>query len=289
MSPHRLGLLLVAGSSVAYSTAGFFTRLIVLDSWTMLFWRGVFAGCFIAGIVVAREREGAWRALRRTGLPGLAAAGCSALATILFINAFRRTSVADVVVIFATAPFVTAVLGRVWLGVREGWVTMLASLVELVGVVIMVGGAFREGRLEGNLLAFGMTLLMSVMMLLIRRHRDTPMLPAAGLSAFLCALAVLPVASPLAVGGREFVYLALFGVTQFGMGLLLLTTGGALISAGQAALINTMETPLAVFWVWLAFGEVPAAASLVGGAIVMAAVVGHVWHSAAAVPADGSG
>ena len=70
---------------------------------------------------------------------------------------------------------------------------------------------------------------------------------------------------------------ALFGVMQFGMGLLLLTTGGRLISAGQTALINTAETPLAFLLVWLAFGEQPAAASLLGGGIVLGAVAWHVW------------
>ena len=276
---HQLGLLLVAGSAVSYSTAGFFTRLITLDAWTMLFWRGMFAGAFIAGIVVVQERRGAWAAVRRIGWPGLAAAACSGVATILFINAFRHTSVADVVVIFATAPFVTAVLGWLWLGVRERRGTMLASAAALAGVVIMVGGAFAEGRLVGNLLAFGMTVLMSVMMLLIRRHHDTSMLPAAGVSAFLCALLVWPVAAPMAVSGFELFQLALFGVTQFALGLLLLTMGGRLISAGQTALINTAETPLAVVLVWLAFGEQPATASLIGGAIVIAAVAGYVWHS----------
>ncbi len=280
MTRHQFGTLLVFGSAVAYSSAGFFTRLIVLDPWTMLFWRGVFAGGFIAMVVVIQNGWAAWAALRRAGLPGLAAAGCSAVATILFINAFRRTSVADVVVIFATAPFITAVLGQVWLGVRETRATLLASGLALAGVVIMVGGAAADGRLVGNLLAFGMTVLMSVMMLLIRRHQDTPMLPAAGLSAFLCALLVWPVAAPMAVTRHELLQLALFGVTQFGLGLLLLTAGGRLISAGQTALINTAETPLAVLLVWLAFGEQPAIASLVGGAVVIAAVAGHVWLGA---------
>jgi drug/metabolite transporter (DMT)-like permease len=72
--------------------------------------------------------------------------------------------------------------------------------------------------------------------------------------------------------------LFLFGTTQFGLGLLLLTVGGQLISATENALINTLETPLAIAWVWLCFAEVPAATSLVGGMIVVAAVVGQIWH-----------
>lgn len=73
--------------------------------------------------------------------------------------------------------------------------------------------------------------------------------------------------------------LFLFGTTQFGLGLLLLTVGGQMVSATENALLNTLETPLAIAWVWLAFGEIPSATSFIGGVIVLAAIAGHLWHS----------
>ncbi len=276
---HGLGVLLTTASALAYSTAGFFTRLIHLDAWTLLFWRGIFAGFFIASFMVWQNRRGTLAGIRAIGGAGLVAAALSALATILFINAFRRTSVADVTIIFATAPFATAAIGWLWIGEREAWTTLAASTAALVGVVIMVGGAFREGRLLGDLLAFGMTLCMALMMVIIRKHRDTPMLPAAALSAFLCSLAVSPLARPGAVAPAELAYLALFGTTQFGLGLLLLTLGTRLISATESALISALEAPLAPAWVWLAFKEVPPLATFAGGAIVMAAVSAHILAS----------
>src|SRR6185369_9281973 len=108
MDRYAQGILLIFFSAVAYSSAGFFTRLILLDAWTMLFWRGLFAGLMILCIIVARERSRTMAAMRVVGLPGLAAALCSTAATILYLNAFRHTSVADVAVIFASAPFLTA-------------------------------------------------------------------------------------------------------------------------------------------------------------------------------------
>ncbi len=78
--------------------------------------------------------------------------------------------------------------------------------------------------------------------------------------------------------------LALFGVTQFGMGLLLLTLGTRLVSATELALVNTLEVPLAALWVWLAFNEVPSWSTLVGGAMVIAAVVGQILIGATARP-----
>jgi drug/metabolite transporter (DMT)-like permease len=100
------------------------------------------------------------------------------------------------------------------------------------------------------------------------------MLPAASLSAFASALLVLPVASPGAPDIQQFVYLVLFGVAQFGLGLLLLTLGSRMISPTRASLIGNLEIPLAPALVWVGFGEIPPSATCIGGSLVMLAVLG---------------
>jgi len=267
--------VLLTGSAVAYSTAGYFTRLIDLDAWTILFWRGLFAGLFLAGFIAWQEWRRLGEAIRAIGGEGLLVALCSALATVCFLNAMRLTSVADVMVIGATGPFLTAAMAWLLIGEREDLATLIASLVALLGVALMAGGAL-PGRLLGDLLAFAMTALMALVMVLIRRKRGVSMLPAVCLSTFLCAAIVVPWARPLTVSGHDLVLLALFGSTQFGLGLLLLTLGMRLVSAPRAALINALDTPLAPLWVWLAFGETPAGATIAGGLIVMVAVVGDI-------------
>ena len=278
MDRHTRGILLIVLSAIAYSSAGFFTRLIHLDAWTMLFWRGLFAGLTILCVIFWQERSRTLAAIRAVGRPGFVAALCSTAATILYLNAFRRTSVADVAVIFAAAPFLTAGIGWLWLGVTEAWTTLAASIFALLGVGIMVSGAAIEGHLIGDLLAFGMTVCMAIVMLIIRQQQQTSMLPAACLSALLCPLVVWPFTSPVAINMGDMLNLFLFGTTQFGLGLVFLTLGGRLVSATENALINTLETPLAVAWVWLCFGEAPSAISFLGGILVMAAVAAHVWH-----------
>ena len=148
-----------------------------------------------------------------------------------------------------------------------------ATLAAVVGVAVMMGAAASGGRVSGNVLAFGMAVLMSLVLVLIRRNPGVGMLPAVGLSAFLCALIVLPFARPLSVSGQELLLLALFGTSQFGLGLLLLALGTPLVSATRGALIGVLQTPLGTFWVWLAFGETPGWTTLAGGAIVVAAVI----------------
>lgn len=267
------GTALLAASASAYSTGGFFTRLIEADAWTMLFWRGLFGGLFLAAMVAIRERGRVVQAIRDIGRDGVAIAVSSAVATVCFLNALRLGSVADVLVIDATIPFVTAGLAWFVLGEREDGVTLLATFAALAGVAIMTGFAGSNGQLLGNGLAFVMAVLMAVVLVLIRRNPRVSMLPAVGLSAFLCSAIVLPFARPMSVGVEDLLGLALFGTSQFGLGLLLLALGTPLVSATRGALIGVLQTPLGAIWVWLAFGEMPAAATLAGGAMVLAAVV----------------
>ena len=270
------GTVLITASAIAFSLAGLFTRLIDLDVWTVLFWRALFGGLFIAAYVIWREGRRVLPAIRQTGIAGVAVMISSALATICFINALRQTSVADVLVINATAPFITAALAYVWTADREHWTTLAASLVALVGVAAMSSGALASGHLLGDLLALIMTILISAMMVVVRRNRNISMLPAACLSAFLCAVIVAPVSHPLAATAHDFLCLALFGTAQFGLGLLLLTLGTRLVSATRSALIGSLETPLAPAWVWLAVGEIPPRATVIGGLIVMAAILADI-------------
>jgi drug/metabolite transporter (DMT)-like permease len=271
-----LGTLLLVASAVAYSSAGFYTRLIEVDVWTMLFWRGVFGGLFLVGMIVWRERRRTLAAVRAIGGTGLVVAACSAIATVCFINAMRLGSVADVLVIDAMIPFLTAGIAWLLIGEREDRITLCATLIALAGVVVMARPAVTQGRIAGDLLALAMAVLMSTAMVLIRGKREVSMLPAVGLSAFLCALIVAPFAHPFDIGASDLALLGLFGMSQFGLGLLLLALGTPLVSATRGALLGVLQTPLGTLWVWLAFAEAPASATLLGGMIVLVAVVGDV-------------
>jgi drug/metabolite transporter (DMT)-like permease len=249
----------------------------------LLFWRGVFAGVFISAVIAFQERGRVWQAWRAIGRDGLAIALLSALATICFLNALRLSAVADVMVIDAMIPFFTAGIAWLLIGEREDKATLLATLVAVAGVGVMAGPAISGGRWLGDLVALAMALFMATVLVLIRRKRAVNMLPAVGLSAFLCAALVLPFAHPLAVDAKQFGLLALFGTTQFGMGLLLLALGTPLVSATRGALLGVLQTPLGTLWVWLAFGETPAVATLIGGGLVLAAVVADIaLHARAA-------
>ncbi|SFB57207.1 EamA domain-containing membrane protein RarD [Rhizobium sp. NFR07] len=272
---YRLGLVLVTASAVAWSTAGFFTRLVPLDSWTLLAWRGIFGALGIAVVILIMGRRGAWRSVRDMDWPGWLFAVVSAVGMIFFITSLRRTTVAHVAVIYATVPFIAAVLG--WLVMRErpAASAVIASLAAFAGVALMVGFGI-EGSLIGDILALGMTLCMAAMMVIARRFRNIPVMPAACLSALLSGLVCWPFGDPLAVSGYELFLLALFGFVNSAVGLALFTLGARLLPAIETALIGALDAPLAPLWVWLAFRETPGIGTVAGGLIVFVAVAAHI-------------
>jgi drug/metabolite transporter (DMT)-like permease len=276
-SQHRLGIAMVVAAAVAWSTAPFFTRLLPYDSWTILFWRGLFGGGLIAAIMVLLQGRAGLRDLIGMGRSGWLVALYSTLGMLAFIPALQLTSVSNVAIIIATGPFLAAALAWIWLREIPRLRTMLASLVALCGVAIIIGNARIGSDLLGVALACFMALAIAAMTVMVRRHKDTSMVAAAAISNFLGSVVSIPFAHGItSVTGMDLFTLAMFGVFQVALGLTLFFLGSRLLPSSQAALISTLETPLMPFWVWLAFAEVPALRVLLGGALVMGAVIADI-------------
>jgi drug/metabolite transporter (DMT)-like permease len=274
---HRIGIALVVAAAIAWSTAPFFTRLLPYDSWTILFWRGVFASVMITAILLVLQGRSGLRDLIRMSKSGWLVASLSASAMIAFIPSLQLTSVSNVAIIIATGPFVTAALAWVWLREVPHVRTMIASVVALCGVGIIVGGARVGSDILGVALACFMTLAIAAMTVLLRRHKNTSMVAAAALSNILGSIVSIPFARDIAaVTGADILILAMFGCLQVSLGLTLFFLGSRLLPSGQAALISTLETPLMPFWIWVGFGEFPTLRVLVGGALVMGAVIADI-------------
>jgi drug/metabolite transporter (DMT)-like permease len=276
-SQHRLGIALVVAAAIAWSTAPLFTRLLPYDSWTILFWRGLFGGGMIMVLMVLLQGRAGLRDLTRIDKNGWLVALFSTLAMIAFIPSLQLTDVSNVAIIIATGPFLAAALAWVWLREIPHLRTMLASIVALCGVMIIVGSARSDSDVLGIALACFMALAIAAMTVMVRRHRDTSMVAAAAMSNILGSVISIPFAHGIAgITGFDLLILAMFGCFQVAIGLTLFFLGSRLLPSGQAALISTLETPLMPFWIWVGFAEVPTLRVLAGGALVMGAVIADI-------------
>jgi drug/metabolite transporter (DMT)-like permease len=273
---HRIGLLLVAGAAMAWSTSGLFVRNISADLMTMLFWRGIFSGAAVFALFVFMERGRCLGILRALRWPALGVALLSATGMVTGIGALRNTTVADAMVIYATVPFVTAALAYLFIGEKPSRSTLIGSTVALVGVGVMLWGAEMGGSLFGQFLAVLMTLSMAGFTIIMRRHRDVPMLPAMAFSAWICAFACFWFAEPLSISQQDLLLCIAFGIVQNAAGLALYTFGSKRVPAAEATLLAALEVPFTPLWVFMFLGEMPSVQTLIGGGIVLAALSMHI-------------
>ncbi len=281
----QLGLMLVLGAALAWSSAGFFTRVVHTDLWTMLVWRGGLGALVLFALLWLRGGSDAWQTLRAARAPFWIAAILSALAMLVFIAALNTTTVAKVSLIYASVPFAAAVLAFLMLGERPKLSAIVASLLAALGIAIMVAPSLSAGsaghfdsNLTGDALALLMTFLMALVTVHVRRWPGLPMVAVGACACLLTALMALPFATPAAVSAHDMFWLALFGPITSGIGFVLYAKGAQRLAASEAALLGAVETPLGPLWVWLIFGERPGAATLLGGSLIFVTLLLYVWR-----------
>ena len=260
---------------MCWSSGGLITRLVSTSPWTTSLWRSLFASLFLAVVLWIVRGHGFFDQWLQVGRPVLVVAACMALSSTCFILSLAHTSVANTLILMSTGPYVAGLLGWMLLGERVAPRTWLTMGVALAGAVVMVSNSHARGALLGDLLAIVMAGSFAIATVLIRRHPEIQMAPAAVLATALTALVALPLAEPLETAPRDLALLAFFGIGQFGVGFLLFMAGARLIPAAQSSLIGMLETVLGPLWVWLVLGERPGPASLAGGALILAALLAN--------------
>lgn len=268
------GTVLVASAALCWSTAGLLSRMVETDSWTTMFWRSLTSALFLFAALWITRRGAVWGSLRNLFGSGLSITLSQAVASISFILALMNTTVATALIIMATAPLFAALLA--WLVLREPIrpKTAAATVVAIVGIGIMVSENLSPGTLFGNAMALLSAIAFAALIVAMRRHREIELVPAVALAALATALVSLPIAgSDVVVGPRDLGLLALFGMGEQGLGLLLFTYGVRHIPAVEVALIGLLESILAPLWVWIFIHEEPGPRTLVGAVIVVLALL----------------
>jgi drug/metabolite transporter (DMT)-like permease len=271
----RRGALLVAGAAVCWSSGALIARLVTTSPWTTNLWRSLFASVFLGVALSIARRRTIFAQWRDGGAPVAAVAACMAVASTCFIFSLAYTSVANTLILMSTGPYVAGILGWLLLGERVAPRTWLTMGVALAGAVIMVSNSYSRGAVLGDLLAIAMAASFAVATVLVRRHPNIQMTPAAALATTLTLLIALPMAEPSGTPARDLLLLAFFGIGQFGAGFLLFMAGARLIPAAESSLIGMLETVLGPVWVWLVLNERPDAASLTGGALILTALLAN--------------
>jgi drug/metabolite transporter (DMT)-like permease len=267
------GTLLMLGSALAFSTIGLFTRLTTLPLPEVLFIRGIFGALaiWVVARVFTRQRIAARANLQ---WPSLAVAALFTIGMTSLVIAYRIGTVVNVSVIYATIPIIVGLIQVLILRRRRpSPVFWLCGLGVVLGVAIMSGGGLTGGDVAGMALALLMTVCVACVILIARQNRDTPMLFASGLACVLSSVLAIPFMNSFLFPASEFLICALFGLVTLGLGRVFLVLGSGLVPSRDAALMDVLDAPLTPVWTWLILSEVPSVLGMIGGSIVILAVL----------------
>ena len=265
---------MLVAAALFLSTSGLALRNIeTAEGWQILFYRSLTFSVTVFVFLLLRRDIRIRDELINLGWNGLVLAVFLGTGFIAYVFALLHTTVANALFVISAAPLMIALLGWLVLKERVPIRTWVAIGGATAGLVVMVGSEFASGRYLGNLIALWVPISYAVTIVLIRRSTRLHMLPA------LCLAGI--VATAISAFGIQNFSLSLhdllisiyLGIFQIGFGFILLFLGARYVSAAQVGLIGLTETICAPIWVWLAVGEVPATATLIGGLIIFSAIL----------------
>lgn len=283
-SAHRRAIVLMIIAPMLWSTAGVVSRWLSSDlqqhgRFEMTFWRSLVAALCV-GLWLALRRRDSLRAMHRAGWP-LLVSGCMwAVMFTGFMLALSLTTVANVLLVLSVSPLVTALLARAILKTsipRRTWLAIGAATIGIgwmaaSGVTIVAGG----NALLGMAVAFTVPVASAINLVTLQKTRaSVDLLPAIMLGGLISAVVTLPLSLPSLATAADIAWLSALGVFQLGVPCMLLIVAARHLSAPEIALLALLEVVLGPLWAWLGAGEVPTTSTMIGGALVLGALLAN--------------
>ena len=274
----KLAILLMIASSVVISFSGLIVRLLEVGPLVMNFYRGLFLMCAVIVLLVVRYRGATVIRVIGVGWPGLIAGIMLAGAAMTFLQSLTHTTVANTLFLLGAIPFVTAALAWAFLKERPSSATLVTMIIAFVGIVIMIGEGFAIGSIYGNLMALLTTLFFSIYAVLVRHNRQVDMLPAILISTVIIMIAVaLMRQGHLEISRQDLALCLLWGGVMSGFTSACFIVASRHIIAAEVTIFMLLEFALGPVWVWFFVNEIPSRWTLVGGALVISAVLGRTF------------
>jgi len=286
----RRGLIFVFMAGVLWSTVGLGIRLIdEATVWQILLYRSISLSLFLAIVIYLRSRANLFKVVKAAGLPGCIAGLALVGAYSGGIYGIQSTSVANAMLLFASAPFMAAMLGWIFLRERVRKATWVAILFAIVGIGIMVQDKTQGGaELLGNLAALGSAFGFAVFTVALRWGRSGDMLPAVFLSGIFAIFITSTICSfnglSFRISVNDTSISMGMGVFQVGAGLVLYTLGSKTLPAAELTLLSLAEVLLGPLWVYLFLNEVATLNTLLGGLVLLLAIAGNAISGARRKP-----
>ena len=241
--------------------------------WQILFWRSVFFILVISIFLFISYKKTVFSALYKSGLPGLVGGIILSVGFASYVFAMYETTVANANFIIQTQTLFLAIFGYFFLKETISKLTLFCIFLAISGILLMLGTSISPGQMTGNLVAFIMPISFAVLILIVRKFPEVDMIPlqlVAGIFAMIIGLLLSP---KIMVSPKDIFLGFLAGFFQVGFGFIFITIGARSTPAAFVGIIMLTEAVLGPLWAWMFANENPPLTVLIGGSIVITAVV----------------
>ena len=243
------------------------------DMWQILLIRSFFFVIALTIFLILTYRGNTVEVIKKSGIPAIIAGLFLSLSFVAYIAAMSMTSVANVVFIISTQTIFLAIFGYLFLKEKISLRGFIAIISALIGMVIMVGNSINQGTLLGNIVSFAIPINFTILVMIIRKFPELDMVPAIFYSGIFSGIYGLFLSSGLTFSTNDIIMGFLLGVPQLAFGFICVTIGTKTTQAVTVGLLMLLETIFAPIWVWIFLNEVPPSSVLIGGLIIISAVI----------------
>jgi DME family drug/metabolite transporter len=243
------------------------------DMWQILLIRSFFFVTTLIIFLVLTYGKNTTEIVKRSGFPAIVAGLFLSLSFVAYIAAMSMTTVANVVFIISTQTIFLAIFGYLFLKEKISFKGFIAIFLALIGMIVMVGNSINQGTLLGNVISFAIPINFTILVMIIRKFPELDMIPAIFYSGIFSGIYGLFLSSSLTFSMNDIIMGFLLGVPQLAFGFICVTIGTKTTQAVTVGLLMLLETIFAPIWVWIFLNEVPPLSVLIGGLIIISAVV----------------
>tara|TARA_B100000768_G_scaffold53502_1_gene52023 strand:+ start:1043 stop:1924 length:882 start_codon:yes stop_codon:yes gene_type:complete len=283
MTTHLKGLLMTVFAVIILSPDSVLIRLVEdaspeVDSWTVLFWRGLLYAVGVSLLVFIKYRSKTIKEFQNIGKGGLLIGFFSGISTGTFVFAIVYTSIANALVIISTGPIMIAIVSWFLLKEKSSLITWASMIIVFIGIYIVMSGNFGGDKLVGDLFALATAVMMGFTFTLTRKYKTINMVPVNAIGGVIAAFIAFIMANKIAVPIEVFKYVLAMG-TILSISFSLITIAPRYMPAAEVGMIMPLETVLGTLIAWYVINEEPTANALIGGSIVIVTLFLHSWYS----------
>ena len=268
------GPLLVFFGALSLSFGGLIVKSFQgANLWQILFWRSIFFILVVSIFLILTYRKKVFTAFVSSGIPGLVGGLILSTGFCGYVFAMYNTTVANTNFIIQTQTIFLAIFGYLFLKEKVSKLTLVSIILAITGIILMVGTSLSPGQMSGNIAAFIMPVSFAILILIVRKYPTVDMVPLQLIAGIFAMTVGYLVAGKIMISFYDIFLGFLAGFFQLGFGFILITIGARRTPSALVGIIMLTEAVLGPLWAWIFINEQPPLMVLIGGCVVIIAVL----------------